>query len=805
MICTICQVRLTDPHTLRRHMLEVHSMNDFQIQDGNYYNLPDVKSVMNRCIPCGRQFAQAVLYRLHVKNKHGSKEPPQNVTDASKLSAMFQQGANRVPLVPTPGVVLPSGITVTPVAAGQSGGQKKCMICQRAFMTQSALNSHMLMHQGGQGAVPGGLQMSQQAYMSLPMVESVMNRCLPCLKSFPSGLRYKVHIKDEHGGKEPIENYDPERCVQPDDFICLICIKKFKNRNGLKTHIQNHHLGGASLDASENKSEPEKKEESVEGKELAKEEDNTPKVEGQDTAKEESVEEKESAKEEGKTDAVEEQDSAKADDKSDVIEEKVSTKDTVEGGDNTDPNTDPLDNNSPADKGESPGKKTEDKADTNQETKTNGEDVSNGHVEDKKAVPEAEEKKKEKVDDDDDIMIIGEQTTAKVTKPAPTAAKEPSSREQMLIKKMLELLKKYGCEFCSQRFETKFALSHHERSHLKEHQRKVEKDPDFIRKKLKLNPDGTPRDKEHKDTKMGSIQKHDNENGPQCFKCGQICKDNSNLRNHILSHYYRIFDPLLPKSKPFPCPVCEKPSRDKITMIRHFAFTHQKLFELTEVTPADLLTSGTPRKKRTVTPEGTPTGRKSHDEESTEPKEENQETEEQTAEDKPTNGEHEPEDKVKEPQVDDCKAPIIDDSSEDSGEEEGAAGMVKVRLDKDSTRFLYAWINSRLENPFPTAEQRDALAAESGLTVKQVDNWFRKKRRAMEVPEIETEIPKKKVTPKKKGKKKGKKKASSSDEEDEAEEEEAVDYVVETVLDTKVEKGKGNKPDKVSKGGPNLM
>ena len=457
MICTICQVRLTDPHTLRRHMLEVHSMNDFQIQDGNYYNLPDVKSVMNRCIPCGRQFAQAVLYRLHVKNKHGSKEPPQNITDASKLSAMFQQGANRVPLVPTPGVVLPSGITVTPVAAGQSGGQKKCMICQRAFMTQSALNSHMLMHQGGQGAVPGGLQMSQQAYMSLPMVESVMNRCLPCLKSFPSGLRYKIHIKDEHGGKEPIENYDPERCVQPDDFICLICIKKFKNRNGLKTHIQNHHLGGASLDASENKSEPEKKEENVEGKELAKEEDKTHKVEGQDTAKEESVEEKESAKEEKKTDAVEEQYSAKADDKSDVIEEKESTKDTV------DPNADPLDNNSPADKGESPGNKTEDKADTNQETKTNGEDVSNGHVEDKKAVPEAEEKKKEKVDDDDDIMIIGEQTTAKVTKPAPTAAKEPSSREQMLIKKMLELLKKYGCEFCSQRFETKFALSHHER------------------------------------------------------------------------------------------------------------------------------------------------------------------------------------------------------------------------------------------------------------------------------------------------------------------------------------------------------
>ena len=28
---------------------------------------------------------------------------------------------------------------------------------------------------------------------------------------------------------------------------------------------------------------------------------------------------------------------------------------------------------------------------------------------------------------------------------------------------------------------------------------------------------------------------------------GKVCKDNSNLRNHVLSHYYRIFDPLIPK------------------------------------------------------------------------------------------------------------------------------------------------------------------------------------------------------------------------------------------------------------------
>merc|ERR1712130_748127 len=202
--------------------------------------------------------------------------------------------------------------------------------------------------------------------------------------------------------------------------------------------------------------------------------------------------------------------------------------------------------------------------------------------------------------DDDEIMIIGEQTPVKVVKvTAPNPLKTVSARDEMLIKKMLELLKKYGCEFCDRRFETKFALSHHERSHLKEHQKKVEQDPDFVRKKLKLNADGTPREKVHKNTKMGSVQEHDNEAGPECFKCGQVCKDNSNLRNHVLSHYYRIFDPLIPQAKPFPCPECEKPSRDKITMIRHFAFTHGKLFELTEVTPAHLVTSGsTPRKKR---------------------------------------------------------------------------------------------------------------------------------------------------------------------------------------------------------------
>ena len=51
----------------------------------------------------------------------------------------------------------------------------------------------------------------------------------------------------------------------------------------------------------------------------------------------------------------------------------------------------------------------------------------------------------------------------KVVKAPPKPLKTISARDEMLIKKMLELLKKYGCEFCDRRFDTKFALSHHER------------------------------------------------------------------------------------------------------------------------------------------------------------------------------------------------------------------------------------------------------------------------------------------------------------------------------------------------------
>jgi len=700
----------------------------------------------------------------------------------------------------TGGLVLPPGISVTLTSTGATPnkqGEKRvktnfCPVCKRGFMTQGSLKNHMLVHQPQekkdkpQHGQVAGIQITQEIYNELPNVKSVMNRCLPCLKSFPSGLRYKIHIKQDHGGKEPQENYDPEKCVQPDDFICLICIKKFKNRNGLKGHIQTFHLGGlTSLPVTPNS---KRLAERTREKENQEEQDPLAVIpvevvlgEGEENGSEQSKEE---------------------------TAEKV-TENGIGGDENGATNNGDVET-------------------TKEETETT---KNNGDVETTK---DETETTKNGVDntsnnkDDDEIMIIKEEVAPVPKSITLPSGKVLSGRDRNLVEKMLNLLKRYLCEFCTSRFETKFALNEHERSHLSEHKKLAEVDPEAIRKKLKLNADGTPREK--RETKQGSIQKHDNDAGPVCFKCSQICKDTSNLRNHVLSHYYRIFDPLIPQTKPFPCPECQKPSRDKITLIRHFAFTHQKLFELTEVTPAHLvpLGGGTPKKldlsesvePSTEPPTEAPVASSGETETQSAVSGDVVETSSVTSADPensiviagaaetsaeiPANavdnndveeidGNVEKKEEVKPAPiarrgslVDDCKAPIIDGSSDESGDED-VIGGVKVKLDKDSTRYLYAWINKNLENPFPTPEQMSDLATESALTVKQVEGWFRNIRHKIGVPEIPVvETPKKaKVVPKKNSKKKSRK-ASVSTEEEEG----GTDYVVEKILDSRVEYAK---------------
>ena len=109
----------------------------------------------------------------------------------------------------------------------------------------------------------------------------------------------------------------------------------------------------------------------------------------------------------------------------------------------------------------------------------------------------------------------------------------------------------------------------------------------------------------------GRVKTHDNADGPKCPKCPLICKDKNNLRNHVLSHYYQTFYAVLPSSKPFECPECDKPNRDRITLARHYAFTHFKMFEMTDITPDMLNCGGGDRKRATPAKPRTPSAGKS--------------------------------------------------------------------------------------------------------------------------------------------------------------------------------------------------
>jgi len=109
-----------------------------------------------------------------------------------------------------------------------------------------------------------------------------------------------------------------------------------------------------------------------------------------------------------------------------------------------------------------------------------------------------------------------------------------------------------------------------------------------------------------------TVQEHDNLDGPNCPKCDQICKNNTNLKNHILSHYYHDFYRVTPDTKPYPCPTCGKENRDRITLIRHLAFSHGMIFELTDVTPEML--NSTSKRRGPVNPEESHDGSRGDDE-----------------------------------------------------------------------------------------------------------------------------------------------------------------------------------------------
>ena len=58
----------------------------------------------------------------------------------------------------------------------------------------------------------------------------------------------RIHIKENHEGVEPKENFSPEFFASAEDFVCLICVKKYDGRHNLKSHLVKTHLGLESFE-----------------------------------------------------------------------------------------------------------------------------------------------------------------------------------------------------------------------------------------------------------------------------------------------------------------------------------------------------------------------------------------------------------------------------------------------------------------------------------------------------------------------------------------------------------------------------
>ena len=65
----------------------------------------------------------------------------------------------------------------------------------------------------------------------------------------------------------------------------------------------------------------------------------------------------------------------------------------------------------------------------------------------------------------------------------------------------------------------------------------------------------------------------------ECTNCSEVFETRQLLKNHFINHFKEQLGQSLPKTKPFKCPECLKDSRDKVTLLRHYAYTHKKILD----------------------------------------------------------------------------------------------------------------------------------------------------------------------------------------------------------------------------------
>ena len=65
----------------------------------------------------------------------------------------------------------------------------------------------------------------------------------------------------------------------------------------------------------------------------------------------------------------------------------------------------------------------------------------------------------------------------------------------------------------------------------------------------------------------------------QCTFCTAKFEELQDLRNHTLTHFKKQLLANLPSSEPYNCPTCGESMPDSITILHHYAFTHQMIYE----------------------------------------------------------------------------------------------------------------------------------------------------------------------------------------------------------------------------------
>ena len=91
--------------------------------------------------------------------------------------------------------------------------------------------------------------------------------------------------------------------------------------------------------------------------------------------------------------------------------------------------------------------------------------------------------------------------------------------------------------------------------------------------------EGTPA-KATSGRKQGATPKMSSSAPRQCLLCPMVFDKTAKFKEHVLNHYKPELFNKLPNGKPFACPDCGSYNRDKITLLRHYAFTHKHIYDV---------------------------------------------------------------------------------------------------------------------------------------------------------------------------------------------------------------------------------